>query len=40
MIMIKSASPQRFAEVILGQAVLWVFLYAAGQLATVGPYIY
>ena len=40
MIKIRSASPQRFAEVILGQAVLWLFLYAAGQLATVEPYIY
>ena len=40
MIRIKSASPQRFAEVILGQAVLWMFLYAAVQLATVEPYVY
>jgi hypothetical protein len=43
MIKIKTASPQRFAEVILGQAVLWMFLYAALQLAAghpVEPYVY
>lgn len=43
MIKIKPAGPQRFAEVIFGQAVLWTFLYAALQLASghpVEPYVY
>ena len=43
MIKIKPAGPQRFAEVIFGQAVLWMFLYAALQLTAghpVEPYAY
>jgi hypothetical protein len=43
MIKLKPVSPQRVAEVIFGQAVLWMFAYAAIQLATghpVEPYVY
>lgn len=43
MIKIKSSSPQRFAEVLFGNAVLWLFVYAATTLASghpVEPYIY
>jgi len=43
MIKIKPASPQRVAEVIFGQAILWMFVYAAMQLADghpVEPYVY
>ena len=43
MIKLKPASSQRIAEVIFGQAVLWMFVYAAITLATghpVEPYVY
>ena len=43
MIKLKPASPQRYAEVIFGQAILWMFVYAAMQLAAghpVEPYVY
>ena len=43
MIKLKLASPQRFVEVIFGQAILWMFVYTAMQLAAghpVEPYIY
>lgn len=43
MIKLKPASPQRIAEVIFGQAVIWMFAYAALNLAAghpVEPYVY
>ena len=43
MIKLKPASPQRIGEVIFGQAVLWMFVYAALNLAAghpVEPYVY
>jgi hypothetical protein len=43
MIKLKPASPQRVAEVIFGQAIIWMFVYAAINLATghpVEPYVY
>ena len=43
MIKLKPASPQRIVEVILGQAVIWTFAYAAMSLASghpVEPYVY
>lgn len=43
MIKLKPASPQRFVEVILGQAILWVFLYTTMAIASglpVEPYGY
>lgn len=43
MIKLKPATPQRYVEVIFGQAVLWMFVYTAMQLAAghpVEPYIY
>lgn len=43
MIKLKPASSQRIAEVIFGQAVLWMFVYAALNLAAghpVEPYVY
>ena len=33
MIKLKPATPQRIAEVIFGQAILWMFVYAAMNLA-------
>lgn len=43
MIKLKPASPQRIAEVIFGQVILWMFLYTAMSLASghpVEPYVY
>lgn len=43
MIKLKPASPQRVAEVIFGQAIIWMFVYAAINLASghpVEPYVY
>jgi hypothetical protein len=43
MIKLKPASPQRIVEVLFGQAVLWMFAYAALNLAAghpVEPYVY
>jgi hypothetical protein len=43
MIKLKPASPQRIVEVLFGQAVLWMFVYAAINLAAghpVEPYVY
>jgi len=43
MIKLKPASPQRIAEVLFGNAILWMFVYAAIQLSAghpVEPYIY
>ena len=43
MIKLKPTSPQRIAEVLFGQAVLWMFVYAALNLAAghpVEPYVY
>ena len=43
MIKLKPVSSQRIAEVIFGQSVLWMFVYAAINLATghpVEPYVY
>jgi len=43
MIKMKPASPQRVAEVIFAQALIWMFVYAAINLASghpVEPYVY
>jgi len=43
MIKIKPASPQRVAEVIFGNTILWMFVYTGLQLAAghpVEPYVY
>ena len=43
MIKLKPSSPQRVVEVVFGNAILWMFLYAALQLAAghpVEPYVY
>jgi len=43
MIKLKPATPHRIAEVLFGNAVLWMFVYAAIQLAAghpVEPYVY
>jgi hypothetical protein len=40
MIKLKPASPQRIAEVIFGQAIVWMFFYAAMNLASAHPVVY
>ena len=43
MIKLKPSSPQRVAEVLFGQAILWMFIYTAMQLVAghpVEPYVY
>jgi hypothetical protein len=43
MIKLKPASPQRIVEVLFANATLWMFVYAAMQLAAghpVEPYVY
>jgi len=37
MIKMKPASPQRIVEVLFGNAVLWMFVYAAMSLASGHP---